>query len=94
VPAFALVLSRPVLPAVVLGDPRQSFDTAPDPGIKLEARTVRSGGMTAAEAAALLTPEQQAWLDEFVASAPPLADEQKDLLAALFASAKGGRGRH
>jgi hypothetical protein len=40
--------------------------------------------MTAAEAAAILTPEQKARLDEFVAAAPPLSDEQKELLAAVF----------
>jgi hypothetical protein len=41
--------------------------------------------MTAAEAAALLTPEQLARLDEFVASAPPLTAAQERLLAAVFA---------
>lgn len=41
--------------------------------------------MTAAEAAALLTPEQHALLDDFVASAPPLSEAQRQLLAALFA---------
>lgn len=40
--------------------------------------------MTSAEAAALLTPEQQARLDEFVASAPPLSEAQQTLLAVLF----------
>lgn len=41
--------------------------------------------MTAAEAAALLTPDQLAHLDELVATAPPLSDAQQTLLAALFA---------
>ena len=41
--------------------------------------------MTAAEAAALLTPEQQSRLDEFVESAPALTEAQRTLLAALFA---------
>lgn len=40
--------------------------------------------MTSAEAAALLTAEQRARLDEFVAAAPPLSEAQQTLLAALF----------
>lgn len=40
--------------------------------------------MTSAEAAALLTPELQARIDEFVATAPPLSEAQQVLLAALL----------
>jgi hypothetical protein len=51
--------------------------------------------MTAAEAAALLTPEQLAHLDDLVAAAPPLSDAQETLLAALFGLARGSAsGQH
>jgi len=39
--------------------------------------------VTAAEAAALLTPEQQSRLDEFVESAPALTEAQRTLLARI-----------
>lgn len=40
-----------------------------------------------AEAAAALGPDICRRLDEFVATAPPLSDSQKKLIAALFAIA-------
>jgi hypothetical protein len=60
--------------------------TSPDTGIDLCSQPADDAIMTAAEAASLLTPEQNAMLDEFVASAPPLTLEQQALLTALFAT--------
>lgn len=38
------------------------------------------------------TPEMQAWVDEQVAKAPPLTDEQAEQIAALFRTADPASG--
>ena len=49
--------------------------------------------MTAEEAAAYITPDMQALIDELVANAPPLTEAQKALLASLFAVPEDEPGR-